>query len=186
MDQHFITFTGAHGVGKTSLIDEVTLRAVNREDISVIREPAREIAKRGFYVNDKISLDGVFEYLGYCLAEARQVQTNLVLTDRSILDLYAYTRDQFPHRFSYSLEKLIIEQIHAEKHKTRLYAYLPIEFPMEDDDLRPADLGYQSYIDGVIRELLVYFDMPTIEVRGSIEERAEQLMDAITRLSETT
>lgn len=182
MDQHFITITGAHGVGKTSLIEELTTEAADREDVSVIREPAREIAKRGFYVNDKISLDGVFEYLGYCLAEVRQVQTKLVLTDRSILDLYAYTRDQFPHRFSYSLEKLIVEQIHAEKHRTRLYVYLPIEFPMEQDELRPADLEYQAYIDGVIRELLDHFGMPTLEVRGSIEERTSKVLDAISRL----
>ena len=185
MSQHFITVTGAHGVGKTSLIEEVTAQATNREDISVIREPAREIAKLGFYVNDKISLDGVLEYLGYCLAEVRQVQSKLVLTDRSILDLYAYTRDQFPHRFSYSLEKLIVEQIHAEKHRTRLYVYLPIEFPMEQDELRPADLEYQAYIDGVIQELLGHFRMPTLEVRGSIEERSSKLLEAISSLSES-
>lgn len=184
MSQHFITVTGAHGVGKTSLIEEAIARTGNREDISVIREPAREIATRGFYVNDKISLDGVFEYLGYCLAEVRQVQTKLVLTDRSILDLYAYIRDQFPHRFSCSLERLIIEQIHAEQHKTRLYIYLPIEFPMEQDDLRPADLEYQAYIDGVIRELLDYFELPTLEVRGTIEERTSKLLKAISSLPE--
>ncbi len=182
MDQHFITVTGAHGVGKTSLIQEVSEQAANRVDVSVIREPAREIAKRGFYVNDKISLDGVFEYLGYCLAEVRQIQAKLVLTDRSILDLYAYTRDQFPDRLSYSLEKLIVEQIHAEKHRTRLYVYLPIEFPMEQDELRPADLAYQAYIDEVIRELLDHFEMPTLEVRGSIEERTAKVLDAISGL----
>ena len=184
MDQHFITVTGAHGVGKTSLVQEVTNRAAKTKGVSVIREPAREIAKRGFYVNDKISLDGVFEYLGYCLAEVRQVQTKLVLTDRSILDLYAYTRDQFPHRFSYSLEKLIVEQIQAEKHRTRLYISLPIEFPMEQDELRPADLEYQAYIDGVIRELLDHFGMPTLEVRGSIEERTSKVLDAVSSLPE--
>jgi len=184
MDQHFVTITGAHGVGKTSLIEEVTRRVANKQDMTVIREPAREIAKRGFYVNDKISLDGVFEYLAYCLTEVRQVQTKLVLSDRSILDLYAYTRDQFPHRFSCSLEKLIIEQIYAEKHRTSLYVYLPIEFPMEQDGLRPADLEYQSYIDGVVRELLGYFEMPTLEVRGSIKDRATKLSNELSSLLE--
>lgn len=186
LDHHFITVTGAHGVGKTSLIDDVVRRVVSRSDISVIREPAREIAKRGFYVNDKISLDGVFEYLGYCLAEVRHVQTKLVLTDRSILDLYAYTRDQFPHRFSYSLEKLLVEQIHSEKHRTRLYVYVPIEFSMEQDDLRPAELEYQAYIDKVIRELLAHFEMPTLEVSGSIEERSERLLDAMSSMTSLT
>lgn len=185
MDQYFVTVTGAHGVGKTTLIDEIIARSANRSDISVIREPAREIAKRGFYVNDKISLDGVFEYLGYCLKEARQIQKRLVLTDRSILDLYAYTRDQFPHRFSYSLEKLIVEEIYLEKKRTRLYVYLPIEFPMEQDELRPADLEYQAYIDEVIRELLDYFEMPTLEVSGSLEKRTSRVLDAISSLPET-
>lgn len=185
MDQHFVTITGAHGVGKTSLIDALENQAPNCEDISVIREPAREIAKFGFYVNEKISLDGVFEYLAYCLTAVRQVRTKLIVTDRSILDLYAYTRDQFPHRFSRSLEKLIVEQIHAEKYRTSLYIYLPIEFPMEQDELRPADREYQAHIDYVIRELLDHFQLPTLEVRGSIKERTDTILKAISKLPHT-
>jgi hypothetical protein len=80
------------------------------------------------------------------------------------------------------LERLIIEQIYIEKENTDVYVYIPIEFPMEKDELRPAESEYQCYIDGVIRELLKDFEMPTVEVRGTLEQRVEQLMQKLVEI----
>lgn len=178
-NQHFVTLTGAHGVGKTTLIDAVVRELSHNHDITVVKEPAREIAKEGFYVNDKITLDGVYEYLSYCLAEARQAATSLVLTDRSIFDLYVYTRDQFGGKFSRSLEKLIVQQILAERKRTKLWVYVPIEFEMEEDDIRPTDIDYQHHIDGVVCELIRHFELPNFTVSGSLEERTMRLSKRI-------
>lgn len=180
MEKRFVSITGAHGVGKTTLIHATLSQLLKQHEASMIAEPAREIAKSGFYVNDRISADGIFEYLRFCLSEARQSQASLILTDRSILDLYAYTRELFPSKFSSSLEGLIREQINVEKIRTKLYVYVPIEFPMQVDDLRPADLDYQAHIDSVVKELLTEFEMPVLRVTGTIEQRVDQVLRATT------
>lgn len=179
MEQRFISITGSHGVGKTTLIHAVLSELRNQHDISMVAEPAREIAKDGFYVNDRITLDGVFEYLRYCLSEARQSQSDLILTDRSILDLYVYTKELFPQRFSLALERLIREQIAVESRRTKLYIYVPIEFDMTVDELRPDDVAYQHHIDEVVRNLLDDFGLPHLQVTGSVQDRAKQVIDAV-------
>lgn len=182
MEQRFVSITGAHGVGKTTLIHATLLHLQKQHSASMIAEPAREIAKNGFYVNDRITLDGIFEYLRFCLSEARHAQARLILTDRSILDLYAYTQELFPSKFSNSLEGLIREQINIEKMHTKLYVYVPIEFPMQVDELRPANLDYQIHIDKIVEDLLVEFEMPHLRVSGTVEERVEQVLRATTEL----
>lgn len=178
MEQRFVSMTGAHGVGKTTLIHAALSKLQSKQDAAMIAEPARAIAKNGFYVNDRITIDGIFEYLRFCLSEARMSQASLILTDRSILDLYAYTRELFPSKFSASLEELIREQINVEKQRTKLYVYIPIEFPLQVDELRPADLDYQVHIDRVIQELLSEFELPQLKISGTIEERVEQVLAA--------
>jgi hypothetical protein len=53
--------------------------------------------------------------------------------------------------------------------------YLPIEFPIVLDGLRPDDPGFQADIDRRIRHLLESADVSFRAVTGSVEERQEQV-----------
>jgi hypothetical protein len=53
--------------------------------------------------------------------------------------------------------------------------YLPIEFPIVLDGLRPDDAAFQADIDRRIVELLESHDVAHHSLTGSIEERQEQV-----------
>ena len=60
-----------------------------------------------------------------------------------------------------------------------MYIYVPIEFDMTVDELRPDDVAYQHHIDEVVRNLLDDFDLPHLQVTGSVQDRAKQVIDAV-------
>ena len=72
---------------------------------------------------------------------------------------------------------MLHELVFAEAAQVDVYAYVPIEFDMSVDAVRPADLAYQSAIDAEVVRLLQYFDLKTITVRGSLSERTETLIE---------
>ncbi|WP_321340700.1 AAA family ATPase [uncultured Cohaesibacter sp.] len=174
-----ITITGSHGVGKTTLADDVLRRLAPNLSIGLVREPARELARMGMQVNDQISEDGVFEYLTYCMSEVRTTEQTLLIKDRSVLDLYAYTIDLFGSRFSRSLEKLVVEHILNDRKSTKFVVYVPIEFDLQLDGLRPADVNYQLHIDKVILELLEKFEFPVLSVSGTLQNRSNQIVEEL-------
>jgi len=66
----------------------------------------------------------------------------------------------------------------AERRLRRSYShvfYLPIEFPIVLDGLRPDDPGFQQDIDGRVLSLLRANDLDYVTLTGSVEERLEQI-----------
>jgi hypothetical protein len=110
------------------------------------------------------------------LQSFRASKAELVISDRSLFDLYLYT-----HSLEGRLRPLYIEMLHelvfAEAAQVDVYAYVPIEFEMIVDEVRPADLAYQSAIDADVVRLLQHFSLKTITVRGSLSERTETLIE---------
>ena len=54
--------------------------------------------------------------------------------------------------------------------------YLPIEFALEDDGMRPTDKDFQKNVDGAMRSLIYDFKITPLVVTGSVEERVESVM----------
>ncbi|HYN99227.1 MAG TPA: AAA family ATPase, partial [Actinomycetota bacterium] len=53
--------------------------------------------------------------------------------------------------------------------------YLPIEFPIVLDGLRPDDPAFQAEIDERLVRLLKSHDIDYVTIKGSVEERMEQI-----------
>ena len=57
--------------------------------------------------------------------------------------------------------------------------YLPVEFPIVLDGLRPDDPAFQADIDGRIRHLLHTADVAYDTLTGPVPERQEQVRDLV-------
>jgi hypothetical protein len=61
--------------------------------------------------------------------------------------------------------------------------YLPVEFPIVLDGLRPDDTGFQADIDGRIVKLLEIHDVSFDTLTGTIEERQGQVRRTVGTLT---
>ena len=112
-----------------------------------------------------------------------ELSTYQYVVDRSMVDIMAYAGWVLDNR-PRTKEMAIWEECErlAERRLRSAYThvfYLPIEFPIVLDGLRPDDTGFQADIDGRIRGLLEGEDVPYLTLTGSIPERSEQVRRAV-------
>jgi thymidylate kinase len=171
-----IVVTGTHAVGKTSLCNRLVEVLSNKVDVKMIPETARILMARGIPLNDNASEHAIVSYLYEYLRRTRESEASLVISDRSVFDLYAYisvsraagVRDEFL--------KLAEEVVRQEVERVHAYIYVPIESELQVDDVRPADVLYQKAVDDRIRNLLKFFGARVVPVHGTLDERVAQVM----------
>jgi hypothetical protein len=61
--------------------------------------------------------------------------------------------------------------VFEEVRRVNAYIYVPIEFEMQLDEVRPADTEYQRTVDIKIQSLLKSFGATVLTVSGTVEER---------------
>ncbi len=169
-------FTGAHGTGKSSVLNGLADWLYTRQ-IEVLNNSssARHIINSGMDINengdDKIQL----------IVQSSHVQKfckDQWMTDRCVVDGYAYT--EYLHKQGkVSLDTLNITKI-LMKQFLPLYDhifYVPIEFPIVADQVRSTDTPFQRDIDDIISKTLG--DHPTIKkmtrLTGPVECRIAQV-----------
>lgn len=168
--------TGSHSVGKTSLCEGVNLLLRGNYDIRVIPEIARLLIAKGIPMNDKADEFSIISYLLEYLKLWRESEADIILADRGVLDLYAYISVKRPSVVRDEFVELVYEMMLRESKSIDAYVYLPIEFRMKQDNVRPNDEEYQLLIDGKIQEIMWKIGAPLIEVSGSLNERVEKVV----------
>ena len=63
--------------------------------------------------------------------------------------------------------------------KDVIWVYLPLEFELDDDGVRFMDKKLQENIDREFKKVINKYNIKVFEVRGSVEERIEQLKQII-------
>ncbi len=167
-----IVLTGAHAVGKTVLCNRLASTLSRSLDVKIIPEMARILIAKGISMNDKASEFGIVSYISEYLKYARETRATLVISDRSVFDLFAYISVSRPDDVRDEFVKLAEEVVFQEVSRVDAYVYVPIEFEMQLDGVRSADVQYQKEIDLKVRDLLTFFGAQVITVSGTVEERA--------------
>ena len=183
-----IAFTGAHGVGKTTLTD-VLVKQLSMEGLRVAKtlEVPRLICDRAgdptfFRRGNNTPLRQILILLGQVDIESRSrdLQPDLLICDRTLLDHWAYTKVLFGDELQREGILDLYEQLIAEYCLTydRIF-YLPIEFPPVDDGTRESDSDFQHAIDATIVEALRVHELPFMPITGTVEERLKKVRAAI-------
>ena len=173
MSPRRIAIVGSFSTGKTTLAEELA----RRMDLPLLPEVAREVAALGFKLDKDATPDT--EALIFLKQFNNELETPEFVGDRSLIDVMAYAGwvlENQPHR----KEMLLWEECERlAEHRLRTnYShvfYLPIEFPIVLDGLRPDDPAFQKEIDKRVLDLLGSHGIAHKTVTGSVEERLTQI-----------
>ncbi|HWL65332.1 MAG TPA: ATP-binding protein [Actinomycetota bacterium] len=173
MSARRIAIVGSFSTGKTTLA-ELMARELN---LPLLPEVAREIAGLGFKLDKDATPET--EALIFLRQYNNELETPEFVGDRSMIDVMAYAGWVLDNQ-EYRKEMLIWEECIrlAERRLRTNYShvfYLPIEFPIVVDELRPDDPDFQSEIDKRIVGLLETHDVAYETLTGSVEARLDRM-----------
>jgi nicotinamide riboside kinase len=173
-----VAFVGSFSTGKTTLAT-----AFAREwDYPLLPEVAREVVALGFPLDQGATAETeALIFLKQWRAEATHER---FVADRSVYDVLAYADWVMEHSAGrrkedhlwYEAREIAILDLRARYDHV---FYLPVEFPIVLDGLRPDSPDFQADIDVRIRQLLEGEDVPYLTLTGGVEERQEQVRNAV-------
>lgn len=171
-----IAITGAHKVGKTSLINEL------REalpDYEFKAEAYYELEEKGFSFSDVPTGAEYMALLKHSIEQINSSEDNVVF-DRCPVDILAYIQaedelDSSDIQLWYNKIKNIMSEID-------LLVFVPVEKP----DLigcTESDLPMlRDIVNEILNDWVWDFNLNTIEVTGSLSERKDQVLKQISKI----
>lgn len=184
-----ISFTGAQGTGKTTILNALR-EDPDFKDFEFVTEVVRKFVKE---LEMKINKEGTIETQKIIFQAYNSLldREGSFLSDRCILDVISYTlaglmalplgtteRSNFANCLCSQIQTL-----RDRRDDLGIIFYFPIEFPIESDSVRSTDIDYQKEIDGSIRDLLEREEVPYITVSGSVEERIKIIKATLSEIS---
>jgi nicotinamide riboside kinase len=169
-----VAFVGSFSTGKTTLANLFA----KEWDYPLLPEVAREVVELGFPLDQNATAET--ETLIFLKQWHAESTHDHFVADRSVYDVLAYAdwvmqHEREPrkedHLWRVAREIALLDLRARYDH----VFYLPVEFPIVLDGLRPDDPDFQADIDGRIRRLLGSADVAYEVLTGSVEERQEQV-----------
>lgn len=183
-----LTFVGAHGTGKTTLINtlytQITSLGIR---CSITPEVPRIVCESAgdptfFRRGNNTLIKQTLLLMGQPIHEvaAATEEGLILLCDRAILDHWAYTRHLFMKELESEGVLLPLDNFVA-KHcgSYDLIFYVPIEFAPQDDGTREGDRGFQAAIDEEVRGLLKSYKLTYHTLSGTVPQRMAQVMSVL-------
>lgn len=177
MTNRRIAIVGSFSTGKTTLAEV----AAEKLALPLLPEVAREIVDLGFKLDKDATVET--ETLIF-LRQYHNEQTHPEFVgDRSLVDVMAYASwvlENQERRKEFALWDTCLDI--AKQHLRSQYSdvfYLPIEFGIVPDGLRPMDPEFQADIDRRMVHLLEINDIRYETLTGSVEDRMESLLGHI-------
>ena len=164
-----IAFVGSFSTGKTTLADLFA----KEWDLPLLPEVAREVVKLGFPLD--MSATAETETLIFLKQWRAEAVHDKFVADRSIYDVLAYAdwvmehndADRKENHLWYESREIALLDLRARYDDV---FYLPIEFPIVLDGLRPDDTTFQADIDRRIVTLLHDADVRFTTLTGTVED----------------
>lgn len=166
-----ISISGAQGVGKTTLMKVLESgEFFKTHNLEPILEIVRSIKKDGFKING--NADHASQLLILENHYKNIIQYSRFITDRSAIDAYVYAL------WGFMKEKFTIEEhlIHKKifeiclPYYTHVF-YIPIEFPLVNDNFRDTNITFQKEIDKMFNTVFKLYHIRPIILTGSVEQR---------------
>ena len=169
-----IGLCGTMSVGKTTLVN--ALKQLDQfKDYNFATERSEYLMNIGIPLNTDSTLKGQTVFLAERCAE---LMKDNIITDRTILDVIAFTNSAKSIDYK---DKEIFEQYAVEF--LREYDYIfyisPEGMDIEDNGVRETDVTYRAEIDSEIQKLLKKYRPVYYELKGTTEERINQMMQHI-------
>jgi hypothetical protein len=173
MSERRIAIVGSFSTGKTTL----STALAKKLNLPLLPDVARGLASLGFKLDTEATPE--LETLIFLKQFNAEASTPEFVADYSLIHVMAYAGWVLDHQ-PYRKEMLLWEECErlAERRLRTNYShvyYLPIEFPIVPDDLRPDDPAFQKEIDRRVVGLLDAHGIAHQTLTGSVEERLNQI-----------
>lgn len=173
-----VIFTGAQGVGKTTLLDILEKCVTLPIKFNYVRNFTRNLAKAGYTINEKGTDDTQLAIMNLHKQYAEKDE-NIVM-DRCVLDGLAYT--VYLNRRGRVTDETgdLCEQIFKECiDKYDIIYYLKPEFPITGDEYRSNKIQYQSEIADIFEELIQKYSVKVTPLTGTVGDRLKGIQDTL-------
>ena len=169
-----IGLTGTMSVGKTTLVKALS-EMEQFKGYTCTTERSQYLNSLGIPLNHETTIEGQTVFLAERVTELMQ---DRLITDRTIIDVMAFTK--CARKVSY-MDGDAFEDY--AKRFVGQYDYIfyisPEGMDIEDNGIRETDADYRKEIDEEIQKLLLKHRPVVHTLRGTTEERIEQIMKTI-------
>lgn len=172
-----IAIVGSFSTGKTTLAEAVS----DKLGLPLLPEAAREVVELGFRLDKDATPET--EALIFLKQFYNEMAHPEFVGDRSLIDVMTYAGWVLDNR-EWTKEMALWEECEkiARHHLRSQYShvfYLPVEFPIVADGLRPLDPEFQADIDRRMIALMDHNGITFDTLRGSVDERVTALCDLV-------
>jgi len=169
-----IGLCGTMSVGKTTLIKELS-KLPQFEDFTAVTERSKYLNSLGIPLNHKTTIEGQTIFLAERITELMQPN---ILTDRTIIDVMAFT-ECATHTSVIDADAFIEYSRRFMPQYDYIFYISPEGIGLKDNGIRETDTTYRKEIDESIQKLLFKYRPVYFTIKGSTEERIEQILKII-------
>lgn len=178
--QIIVGISGAPGVGKTTLVDSVYNLLSSTIKVAASREVARTLLREGVRINTESQTEDYLAFLATYIKNMRLLKGDLVLFDRTILDVFAFMKLNGHDK---GWLKILVEQLMQwQMSFLSIYFYIPPEFQPVSDGVRIVDPAIINTLDASILQLLRLYRPDFTTLTGTIAQRLDTMLKEIHRV----
>ena len=169
-----IGFCGTMSVGKTTLVNALK-ELPEFKDYHFRTERSKHLMNLGIPLNTDSTLKGQLVFASERAAELMQEK---IITDRTVIDVMAFAdlsesmKDHEKFYLNATLFYLIDEY-------DVLFYVSPEGVEIEDNGVRETNAEYRTAVDEKIKTIVGMYRSDTITIKGTVEERIEQVKSAV-------
>lgn len=169
-----IGLCGTMSVGKTTLVKALS-KMEQFKGYTCTTERSKYLNSLGIPLNHETTIEGQTIFLAERVTELMQ---NRLITDRTVLDVMAFTN--CAKKVSYIDGDAFADYASRfVKQYDYIFYISPDGIDIEDNGIRETDSNYRKEIDEEIQKLLLKYRPVYFELKGTTEERIEQIMQII-------
>ena len=169
-----IGFCGTMSVGKTTLVKALK-ELPEFKDYTFRTERSKYLMEMGIPLNTDSTLKG---QLVFAAERASELMQENIITDRTVVDVMAFA-DLSTSMDSAHKHYLNATLYYLIKEYDVLFYVSPEGVEIEDNGVRETDADYRMAIDSKIKSIVQMFRGNTITIKGTTEERIEQVKNAV-------